>query len=139
MARIETLRLVDDLTGDPGDETVDFAVDGSRYEIDLTSANAAKLRDALATYIRGARRSTAAGPLRRRRGPGTSSSLSTERRQHNNAIRAWARQRGYTIGDRGRIPDEIVDAYERDAGRAGGAPSPRSANSTDAQFQTAAG
>lgn len=144
MARIETVRLIDDLTGDQADETVDLVVDGVGYEIDLSSQNAATLREALAPYIGAGRRSAPVGPRRR---PSSSSSvssgsLSPERRQHNNAIRAWARQHGYSIGDRGRIPIQIVDAYERDAGRTGAAPSPRSrsprsTNSAAVQFQTA--
>lgn len=146
MARIEAVRLIDDLTGDQAEETVELALDGVDYQIDLTSQNATTLREALAPYIGAGRRSAAVGQRRRRRPSSASSdssaSLSPERRQHNNAVRAWARQHGYSIGVRGRIPIHVVAAYEREAGRSGDAPSlratpPRSTNSAAVQFQTA--
>jgi hypothetical protein len=48
--------LVDDLTGDTAEETVDFGVDGVAYEIDLAAGNAAALRAALGSYVAHARR-----------------------------------------------------------------------------------
>lgn len=138
MARVETVQLVDDLDGGEADETVDFAVDGRRYEIDLTSANAHKLRSALFDYVTAGR--PLAGSTRRlaRRATASaadSSTTSVERRQHNNAVRVWARSRGMSISDRGRIPGQVVEAYEQEAGRSGGAPSPRS--SASVHFQSA--
>ena len=47
MAQIREIRLIDDLTGDAADETIEFGLDGKRYEIDLATDNASKLRDAL--------------------------------------------------------------------------------------------
>ena len=44
MAQIREIRLVDDLDGAVADETVEFGVDGKNYEIDLSTANAEKLR-----------------------------------------------------------------------------------------------
>ena len=140
MSRTETVRWVDDLTGGQAEETLEFAVDGSRYEIDLSSDNAAKLREALAGYIHAGRRSQTASASAPRRGrrTGASSPMSAERRQHNNAIRAWARQHGYKVSERGRISGTVVNAYERDAGGAG-TPSPRPTSSADVQFQAAPG
>ena len=51
MAQKVSIILVDDIDGGEADETVAFALDGSGYEIDLSSATAAKLREALAPYI----------------------------------------------------------------------------------------
>ena len=51
MAQIREIRLVDDLDGEVADETVEFGVDGKNYEIDLSTANAKKLRDALAEFV----------------------------------------------------------------------------------------
>ena len=49
MAKKVQVLLVDDLDkSSPADETVSFSLDGVSYEIDLTSDNAAKLRDDLA-------------------------------------------------------------------------------------------
>ena len=45
--RVEVL-LEDDIDGSPADETVRFALNGTSYEIDLSSQNAPALRSSLA-------------------------------------------------------------------------------------------
>jgi hypothetical protein len=42
MAQKTTVTLQDDLDGGPGDETVQFAIGGTGYEIDLSASNAAR-------------------------------------------------------------------------------------------------
>lgn len=107
MAQKHIVRLIDDLTGDDASETVSFALDGSRYEIDLNSANAAKLRETLAVYIANARRSARPGAR-----PVTASRRGTRAdREQTAAIRAWARSNGHKIGEKGRIPSHIIEAY----------------------------
>ena len=114
MAQIKEVRLVDDLTGDAADETIEFGLDGRSYEIDLTNDNAKKLRDVLADYV-GAARRPSSGPPRRR---GGSSSSAARRpsvdREQNQAIREWARKRGMKVSDRGRIPAEVLEAYHQE-------------------------
>lgn len=56
MARKTVVELVDDLDGGPADETVRFALDGVDYAIDLSAAHAERLRAAMATFLRHARR-----------------------------------------------------------------------------------
>ena len=51
MAQEVKIILVDDLDGGSADETVRFGMDSSSYEIDLSSKNAAALRDALKPFI----------------------------------------------------------------------------------------
>ena len=51
MARKTYVELIDDLSGEKADETVSFALDGVAYEIDLSEANATKLRDELGTWV----------------------------------------------------------------------------------------
>lgn len=106
MKRITT-ELVDDLDGTvigPSEGgTVTFALDGANYEIDLGRANQQQLRDALAPFIAQARstgRRASASP--RKRSSGSSDTA---------AVREWAQRNGYTVGDRGRIPAEIREAY----------------------------
>jgi hypothetical protein len=102
--------LVDDLDGGEADETVSFALDGTAYEIDLRAANAACLRDRLARYTAAARRAGSNWPT-----PDPGSSRTTSRpsvdREQNQAIREWARSRGISVSDRGRIPTHILAAY----------------------------
>ena len=109
MARRIVHQLVDDIDGtllEVGEgETVHFSLNGTAYEIDLTNAHAEELREVLAPYIKAGRRATASG----------SRSSSPRRRAARNsdsaAIRAWAKEKGMDVSERGRIPAEIVEAY----------------------------
>jgi hypothetical protein len=109
VAKQTTVILVDDLDGSTADEQVEFAVDGKSYEIDLSSANSAKLRETLAPFVSAARRASS------RRGGGTSPAPSrpVADREQNQAIREWAQQQGMKISERGRIPSNVLEAYHR--------------------------
>ena len=105
MAKKTVIELVDDLDGtqiDAGDGgTVTFALEGTTYEIDLTSAHLEELRGALALYIaKGRKTAGRARPTRASR----STSKSAE-------IRAWAKANGHSVPARGRIPAAAVEAY----------------------------
>jgi hypothetical protein len=114
MAQKVTVSLIDDLDGDQADETVEFGLDGKNYEIDLSSGNANKLRDALSAYVTAARRPGG----RRRSGGGGAAGAASRRpsvdREQNQAIRDWARKRGMKVSDRGRIPAEVLEAYHQE-------------------------
>lgn len=56
MVQRTIVHLVSDLTQKPADESVQFALDGNGYEIDLTTAEAVRLRTALERYVRAGRR-----------------------------------------------------------------------------------
>ncbi|MDN5795445.1 MAG: Lsr2 family protein [Intrasporangium sp.] len=101
--RVEVI-LVDDLDGGDAAETVTFGLDGVTYEIDLSDANARKLRDALATW---------AGHARRTGGTKRTGGRRASRRNDVSAVREWARASGYTVSDRGRISAEIQNAYDK--------------------------
>jgi len=104
MAQKVHVMLVDDLDGGEASETVQFGLDGIAYEIDLSSDNAKKLRKELTTYAEHARKAGAASKRRRpRSGPG---------RERSSEIRAWAKQRGHKVSERGRIPAAIIAEYE---------------------------
>jgi hypothetical protein len=51
MAKTVIVKLTDDIDGGDADETVHFSLDGKSYEIDVNSANAAKVRAALKPFI----------------------------------------------------------------------------------------
>lgn len=107
MAQKVQVLLVDDLDGGTADETVSFSLDGISYEIDLSSANAAKMRDAFATYVGTARRVGGRAATGRGRGRGAARSGRIAE------IRAWARDNGYKVSERGRVPADIVEAYDK--------------------------
>ena len=104
MAQKITVALEDDLDGGPADETVRFGLGGAEYEIDLSKRNATEFRRQLAPFIEHARR---AGRGARRRPGRTASS-----RERSADIRAWAKDQGITVSDRGRIPASVAEQYE---------------------------
>ena len=106
MAQRTRIELVDDIDGNDADETVTFALDGASYEIDLSAKNATKMRDGLAVYVGSGRKVGG----RRRRGAGSRASRSSS--TNTAEVRAWARDNGYDVSDRGRIPEEIRQAYD---------------------------
>jgi hypothetical protein len=104
MAQKITVALEDDLDGGPADETVRFGLGGAEYEIDLNKKNAKAFRKQLAPFIDHARK---AGRGQRRRPGRTSAS-----RDRSGSIRAWAKEAGITVSERGRIPASVVEQYE---------------------------
>ncbi|MGY1552125.1 histone-like nucleoid-structuring protein Lsr2 [Microbacterium sp. A588] len=108
MARRIVHQLVDDIDGTVlgiGEgETVLFSLNGTAYEIDLTSANAEEFREAMAPYVSAARRSSASASRGTTRKRATSSPESA-------LIREWARANGHAVSERGRIPATLAEAY----------------------------
>ncbi|PPF34395.1 Lsr2 family protein [Rathayibacter sp. AY1A3] len=104
----QKLTLIDDLDGTPIEDggTVRFSIDGANYEIDLSMSNAEKLNDALEKYVSAGRRvrggaGSAAAPSGKKSDP-----------QRLKLIREWAGENGYEVSGRGRIPSEVLDAYD---------------------------
>ena len=95
MAQKVTVALEDDLTGGPAVETVRFAFEGTDYEIDLNAKHAAAFGKQLASYIEHARRA----------------GRSATSRQRSGDIRAWAKEHGLAVSERGRIPASVVEQY----------------------------
>ena len=108
MAQKVTIVLIDDIDGGDAAETIQFSLDGTNYEIDLNDDNATKLRDALAPFVGHARKVTS-GPARR--GGGRRPAARTDGPSAKD-IRAWAADNGFEVSERGRVPEEIRQAYE---------------------------
>jgi len=109
MARQVITTLIDDLDGKKADRTVEFSLDGVSYTIDLSDANAGKLRKALDPFINaGTRVGRGSGRVRQ---SGGGSGRTAGSRDENKAIREWAVGNGYEISERGRIPQSVSDAY----------------------------
>ncbi|GAA3007225.1 Lsr2 family protein [Kitasatospora sp. NPDC006786] len=113
MAQRVQVILEDDLDGGSADETVTFALDGVAYEIDLKSANADKLRGLLAPYVEKGRKQS--GRLAGARRPGRSAAArpSGGGAPDTAKIRAWAKEQGLEVNDRGRVPSNVREAYEK--------------------------
>ena len=108
MAQRIVTELTDDTNGKPADETVTFGLDGREYEIDLTSKNAAALRKAFDVYVKSGRRIGG----RRPRNTGGSNSSPSRGAVDTKVVRQWAGQNGYQLSSRGRIPANVVEAYQ---------------------------
>lgn len=105
MAKKTIVTLIDDIDGkeiaDNG-QTLAFSFRATSYEIDLSERNAKKLATTLSPYIAAAR--TVGG----RRAPSTN--VGADRSQ-SAAMREWATSHGYNVSKRGRIGQEIQDAF----------------------------
>jgi nucleoid-associated protein Lsr2 len=117
MAKRTIHMLVDDIDGGEADETVRFTIDEVQYEIDLSTKNATKMRDALTRYIKAGSKVGRASANAARVTAGRGRVPATVDRDQNRAIREWAQSKGITVSDRGRIKQEIVDRYHAEAGR----------------------
>jgi hypothetical protein len=106
MAQRVNVVLVDDIDGSDAAETVGFALDGVDYEIDLSEKHASDLRNAVSLYVGHARRTGG----RRRSGKRSSAPASTETTSAAD-IRAWARENGWDVPERGRVSAEVREAY----------------------------
>ena len=108
MAKQTVVTLVDDLDGSEATESVPFGIDGKGYEVDLSAANAERLRGLLAPFVASARKAS-------KRGGGPAAATRTRRatvdREQSQAIREWARGQGLTVSDRGRIPALVLEKY----------------------------
>jgi hypothetical protein len=92
MAQRVTVTLEDDLNGGPADETV------------LSTKNATAFRKKLSPFIEHARK-VGRGQLRRPvRTPAS--------RHHSADIRAWAKDHGIAVSERGRIPASVAEQYQ---------------------------
>jgi hypothetical protein len=112
VARVTQVSLVDDVDGSVASDTVGFSLDGKAYELDLSDNNAKKLRDTLAPFVASARRG---GGRRTSGGPKMTPKPATDRAR-TTAVREWARQHGHHVANRGRIPANVIKAYEKAAG-----------------------
>jgi nucleoid-associated protein Lsr2 len=107
MVRGVPVVLEDDVDGEEAQETITFSLDGRAYEIDLSEADAVKLREVFAPWIASGRRAGTASSRngsepssRRPRGPDTAD------------IRRWAAENGMQVSSRGRIASEVRAKYE---------------------------
>lgn len=108
MAQKVTTELVCDLTGDPADETVQFGIGGKAFEVDLTKQHADALREILDDYVRVARPAGKLGSPAKARSNGAP----PRDREHAQAVRAWLRQQGHVVSDRGRISGELQAKFD---------------------------
>ena len=107
-----------------GTETVTFGFDGYDYSLDLCKEHSQDFHNTVQGLISWSSDRTRSGGGRRARRSGysddatgatgaTTPARSSADRERLKAIRDWARQNGHpNLGDRGRVPQAIVAAYD---------------------------
>ncbi|APT85689.1 histone-like nucleoid-structuring protein Lsr2 [Corynebacterium aquilae] len=118
MAQKQVTQYFDDIDHTPlsQDEVhvVRFGVDGTNYVLEVSEANAQAFHDAIARFVEHAQPDTTrttTSTRSKRSGSGSTNSTGIPAKR----IREWAQQNNIEVNDRGRLPQEVVDAY-REAG-----------------------
>lgn len=103
----KTYTLADDIDGTQDDtvRSVTWAFDGQGYEIDLTDVNVAKFKRAVEPYLTKSREVSRI-MLAARAGESETSKIRTWATEHQDEYK-------WEIGEKGRISQEIRDAYHQ--------------------------
>ena len=109
MAKQIVTNFVDDLDGTKAEGTVSFTFDGQALEIDLSKKNRTALEKLLAPYLGAARK--ASGSTRGRKAKASTSVGGAGKRTDLEAVRAWAKDNGHQVADRGRVAAAVLEAY----------------------------
>jgi hypothetical protein len=97
--------LSDDIDGSEASESIQFAIDGTEYEIDLNDEHARELRETLQRFARAGRKtSRGRGRPAGRKSSGSGTDMK--------AVRLWALDNGFKVNPRGRIQQEILEKYQ---------------------------
>ena len=118
MAQKVQVVLTCDLDEDevPAVQTVTFGYDGSNYAFELCDQHLEEVTELFSHWMSVAR--VANGATRRRRSAATAPAVSSRRGTPSTGtggtsdIREWARNHGFSISTRGRIPAEVRRAYD---------------------------
>ena len=111
MAKKQITQLIDDLDEtvieDGAGASIRFSIEGRSYDIDLSEQNAQKLRDVLAPFVEAARPVSATAVTDRSR-----AKRGVDKRTDLASVRQWAYDNGYTVSARGRVPADVLEAYD---------------------------
>lgn len=112
MARQVIVQVFCDVCESPdGAAPLEFSVDRSSFEIDLCEKHRAEFSAAIGTFVaraRSARGRTAARPSS---SPAPARGGARREAGQTESIRQWAKENGFAISDRGRIPGHVEAAY----------------------------
>lgn len=108
--RTEIVRLIDDVDGSEAVETVQFALDGIGYTIDVSEKHATALRESFEEWITSATKLGKVVVGSRTVLPAVRGHAADRKRAQ--AIRAWARREGRDVADRGRVPAALAEEFD---------------------------
>ncbi len=122
MATIRSVAFVDDLDGREIElddvHTVLWSWLGVDYQLDISSANLDKVENGRVTVAKLLEASTRIGGRKQSTAPrvttkkSSGSSAKSAASASTSDIREWALEEGYEVGPRGRLPRDVVEAYE---------------------------
>jgi len=114
MATTHVKKVIDDWDGvSEAHKTVHFSYEGKHYEMDLSVDNHNMVHGKFGEFIGKAREVKTTGRGRRTTAHKVTRSATTAaNKEHLNAVREWARLNGYTVADRGRVPNHVIEAYD---------------------------
>lgn len=110
MAQLVTRTFIDDIDGSEAERTFTFAVDGTQYEIDLSTSNIAEFKSAIGGFIESGRKVKPGNYTYKARSNGSSSP--GRGKEQLAAARAWLRANGYSVQDRGRIKAKLLEKFD---------------------------
>lgn len=97
---VKTIHEVeDDLDGSPDAQTHRFSIEDVHYRIDLSKKNWESFLEAIQPFV------MVAQPDKRRR------AATPEEVAERSEIRTWAKSKGLSVGERGRIPNAILEQF----------------------------
>lgn len=105
--------FTDDITGEPGAETVRFAWNEVWFEVDLIEANRLKLEELLTPYMNGGRPAKAEEPVKRTRAPRGTRAPDTERVDYTGPEHAGEPHRGRVSPEEAAYVRENLEAVNR--------------------------
>lgn len=127
MARklIQYIEITDDFDRDsPADETVEIALDGQVYELDLSSVRAKEIREFLHPYVEVAHEQWKMPPRKKKRGKSVTAQALTETpkpksdyasakrdKEARDKIRSWAEGVGWELAKTGKIPVDVLREF----------------------------
>lgn len=88
--------------------TMEITIDGERRKLDLCAEHLAELRRTMRPWLRQA---TSGGTSRPAAKAGKSTAKRTVRATDAAEVRAWAKQNGWKLPARGRIPTAVREAF----------------------------
>ena len=108
MAKTTVTHITDDIDGSKDATEVTFSFNGTDYSIDLSKKNLGAFEKAIKPYVDAATKVTGRNSASRR----TKTSPSAGTRRDLASIRAWAKQQGLQVSDRGRVSAAVVEQYD---------------------------
>ncbi|MGC4934446.1 histone-like nucleoid-structuring protein Lsr2 [Gordonia sp. DT30] len=122
MAKRQVVSFIDDLDGRELDiddaHTISWSWSGVDYQLDVSAANLDKIENGRVPVAKLLEVSARVGGRRQSTAPKVSATSSSSDSSTNSArpstkvIREWAQEAGYEVPQRGRLPKEILEAYD---------------------------